>query len=106
MLRDQRGSVTAEYAVTLPVVASMLVLSVGVIGLAAHQLRLSAAAADLARAEARGENATTNTLGYPVTVYREEIGQAHCVTLTASPAKGALSVVNISARSCALRSDS
>lgn len=99
---------SAEFAVTLPVVAAVIALSVGAVALATHQLRLTAAAADLARLEARGEDnsgetSVTASLGYPVTIQRERLADMHCVTLRANPGKGLLSMVVLNARGCALQ---
>lgn len=53
--RDDRGSVTAEFAVVLPAVVLVLVLGAAVLGACGRQVRLQDAAADAARLVARGE---------------------------------------------------
>lgn len=105
VLIDERGSVTAEFAITLPVVGAVLVLCVAAVGLSAQQLRLSAVAAEMSRAEARGESQMDRLLsafGYPVSVQRTRQGDVHCILLSANPGGGALAEVTISASSCAL----
>ena len=52
--RDERGSVTAEFAVALPAMLLVLLLAIGAIALATQRLSLSSAAAQMARLEARG----------------------------------------------------
>ena len=54
---DQRGMVTAEFAVVLPAVVLVLALSVGALGLASDQIRCVDAARAGARAAARGDSA-------------------------------------------------
>ncbi|MEI6590948.1 MAG: hypothetical protein WCO24_02985 [Actinomycetes bacterium] len=55
-LTQENGSVTAELAVTLPVVGFMLAVIVGVFGMQVQRLQLAADAATAARAVARGES--------------------------------------------------
>lgn len=107
-LRDDRGSVSAEFAIALPVIAAVLALCVSAVALTAQQLRLTAASADVARSEARGESLTNeilSTIGYPVVVQRSRSGKMHCVVVSAAPAAGVLSVITLSGRSCAVASD-
>jgi len=52
----ERGSAAAEFAVTMPAVLLVLVMTIGALGAAAHQVRLADAAADAARALGRGES--------------------------------------------------
>jgi len=52
---DDRGSVTAEFAVVLPAVVVVLLLGIGALSSAARLVRLQDAAADAARLVARGE---------------------------------------------------
>lgn len=108
LLRDDRGSVSAEFAVVLPVIAAVLALCMSAVALTAQQLRLTAASADVARSEARGESHTReilSTIGYPVDVQRSRSGKMHCVVVSATPAAGVLSVITLSGRSCAVASD-
>ena len=51
-LRDERGAVTAEFAIVLPVVVAILGLVIGAITLAAHRMTLVSLSAELARFEA------------------------------------------------------
>ena len=106
VLHDTRGSVTAEFAVTLPAVVALVALCIGGIGLAAHQLRLTSLAADLVRVEARGEGSpsTTNTLGTGVVVSRTVADGILCVRLASNPGAGVLSAITIRSQACALRS--
>lgn len=59
--RRQRGSVTAEFAVTLPAVVFVLGLVLGAAALGIVQLRLEEGARLGARAAARGESSETVT---------------------------------------------
>lgn len=54
--RGERGSVTAEFAVLMPAVFLTLGLCIGAVQLVGQQLRLTDAAADAARAAARGDD--------------------------------------------------
>lgn len=53
---DQRGMVTAEFAVVLPAVVLVLALSLGALGLALDQVRCVDAARAGARAASRGDS--------------------------------------------------
>ena len=55
-VRDERGSVAAEFAVAMPAVMLVLAVLLGGIQLAGLQLRAQDAAADAARSWARGES--------------------------------------------------
>lgn len=115
MLGD-RGSVTAEFAIVLPAVLMVLVLSVGSIMIATQRLALTSAAAEMARHEARGDSASANAvlggLGGPgdgqgdaASVARSGSGALHCVTLSMHPGSGLLSAISISGRGCAAVSE-
>lgn len=108
-LRDDRGSVTAEFAVVLPAVLMVLVLAVGAIMLATQRITLTSAAAEVARLEARGDHAAAQArlAGVPshVSVSRATRGPLHCVTLRAAPGAGALSIIQLSSTGCAARSE-
>ncbi|WP_285136032.1 TadE family type IV pilus minor pilin [Microbacterium sp. lyk4-40-TSB-66] len=54
-LLDDRGAVTAEFAVALPAVIIVLALGVGVLGSAAATVRLQHAASEAARLLGRGD---------------------------------------------------
>ena len=59
---DQRGMVTAEFAVVLPAVVLVLALSLGALGLALDQIRCVDAARAGARAASRGDSSGAVTL--------------------------------------------
>lgn len=109
LLSNERGSVTAEFAIVLPAVLVVLALAVGAIMLSAQRLTLSATAAEVARHEARGDGVSASAilgrLGSGVSVQRRGQGPLHCVTLSSVPAGGLLSVVEISASGCAAMSE-
>lgn len=103
--RDDRGAVTAEFAIVLPAVLAVLALAVAAIVLAAHRVALTSAAAEVARLEARGDDdAARHRLaeaGPGTAVSRERDGPLHCVTLRSHPASGLLAVAEVTARGCA-----
>src|SRR5690606_28767795 len=105
--RDERGTVTAEFAIALPIVLVVLGLVVGGVALAAHRITLVSAAADAARLEARGESAEAalTRLGAGVQIDRSTEQGLHCVALSSSPVGGLLSSITVRARSCAAVSD-
>lgn len=108
VVRDDRASVTAEFALVLPVIAALVAICVGAIALSAQQIRLTALAADMARVEARGEGfhrEPSSVMGYAVRAQRSTDDVLLCVELSAHPMSGALAAVTITARSCALRSE-
>ncbi len=104
-LRDERGAVTAEFAIVLPAVLVVLGLVIGGILIVSHRLTLVDAAAEVSRLEARGDAVLAETrlaaLAEGVTVHRSQEGRLHCVTLTSRPGTGLLSAVAVTARSCA-----
>ena len=53
---SERGGVTAEFAVTLPVVVSLLAVLLGAVAAGTQQLRLEEAARAASRALARGDS--------------------------------------------------
>lgn len=105
MMRDDRGSTTAEFAVVLPAVLMVLALMLGSILLGAQRLMLTSAAAEVARLEARGDlaaaGARLGSLAFVSAVQRSREGPLHCVTLSASPGAGLLAAIQLSARGCA-----
>lgn len=107
VLRDTRGSVTAEFAVTLPAVVAIVALCIGGISLATYQLRLTSAVATIARAEARGENVSDTAAILPPgsSVTRRTVAGMLCVELTARPGVGVLEVIRLRSEACALRVD-
>lgn len=58
-LRDDAGSVTAEFAVLVPAVLTVLALCLGAVQSTSLQVRAVDAAADGARSLARGDDAAT-----------------------------------------------
>lgn len=105
ILGDERGGVTAEFAVLLPTILLTLGIVIGGILLAATRVMLVSAAHDLARLEARGDGELVEQrmaqmpAGTTSRTTRE--GGLTCVTLTASPGQGPLANLAISARGCA-----
>ncbi len=106
LLRDERGSVTAEFAVVLPAILAVLALVLGGIMLAGRRIELVSASAELARLEARGDTELAaereQRLPEGVRIVRERSGQLLCVRLQAAPGSGVLAAIGISARSCAI----
>lgn len=96
---------TAEFAVVMPVLLAVLLIAVSAVLLAGHRVALTAAAAEVARLEARGDAAAArarlSALHEAVGVSRSRDGPLLCLTLRARPARGALSAVELSARGCA-----
>lgn len=104
---SDRGTVTAEFAVVLPAVLIVLGVVISGIVLAAHRLTLVSLSGEIARLEARADEGASAQLlervGPDIDVARDALGPLHCVTLTSHPARGILSGVGVSARSCAVR---
>lgn len=105
---DERGAVTAEFALVLPAVLVVLGLVVGGILLATHRITLVSLAGEVSRAEARGDDdvaaAVLARIGRDVDVKRSDEGALHCITLTSSPGAGLLSRVAVTANACAAKS--
>lgn len=103
--RDERGSVTAELAVTLPAVVMVVALAAGSLSCAAAQVRLQDGAADAARLVARGDaGRAAAALSVAVSGASHGVtaeGDLVCVTARASVGFGPVSVP-LEARSCAL----
>jgi len=105
VLRDDRGSVSAEFAMTLPAVAATVVLCVAAVALSTQQLSLTAVAHQLVRLEARGESLQDSEFAAKVSAFaqsRTRTGDALCLTLRAKRGHGPLSAIPITARACAL----
>lgn len=109
LLRDERGTVTAEFAVVVPAVLVILGLVVGGIVIATNRLTLAAAAADIARLEARGDTDLAverlGGAGAGVTVERERRGGLLCVTLKSGPTLGMLAMLAVTGDACAVATD-
>ena len=103
---DDLGSVTAEFAVTLPAVILVLACCLSGMQVAGQQLRLQDAAAAAARSLARGDSAsaTAGRLAPGATVAQRADGELDCVTLTTSSTAvlGAVVGFTLSASGCAL----
>ena len=103
---DERGSVTAEFAIVLPAVLAVLGVVIGGVFIASHRLVLVDAAAELSRLEARGDErlAAERLARLPggVAVERSREGPLHCVALSSRPGGGLLSAVTVNARACAV----
>ena len=103
---DDHGSVAAEFAVVLPAVVLVLLLTAGALGASARQVRLQDAAADAARLVARDEPAARAQTAVAAAVsggmasiaYR---GDLVCVTATAATGVPLLPM-QLTASSCAL----
>ena len=104
---DDRGSVAAEFAVTLPAALLLIVVGVGALAAGAQTVRLQGTAADAARLIARGESQPVDALvgrlpgGADVRV--DEGDRLVCVTLTSPVAVPGLggTGLHVSARGCA-----
>ncbi|MFS0732178.1 TadE family type IV pilus minor pilin [Microbacterium sp. 1P10UB] len=97
-----RGAVAAEFAVALPAVVLVVLLTSAALGACATQVRLQDAAADAARLASRGED--PGRIAQPVaaiggTVAVGARGDLVCVTATA---EAGIIPVTLTASSCAL----
>jgi hypothetical protein len=102
-LLDDRGSVTAEFAVALPAIVLVLMLSLGALAAGMTAVRLQHAAAESARLFGRGDDdrarAVVAGIGATASVGREDT--LVCVDLSA-PIPGPVPLGPLTARSCAL----
>ncbi|MGV8911511.1 MAG: TadE family type IV pilus minor pilin [Rhodoglobus sp.] len=109
VFRDERGSVTAEFALAMPAVALVLVCCLSGVQLAGLQVRLQDAAAAAARSLARDEShesvaSTTSALVASARLTAQHRDDLVCATVSA-PARNALLgllPITLSASSCAL----
>jgi Flp pilus assembly protein TadG len=103
MWRDERGSVTAEFAVAVPAVIIVLALCVGVLASAATAVRLQHVSAESARMLGRGDAARAFTavgeVGASMAVSRA--GGLVCVD-TSAPVPLSVPLPPVTARACAL----
>lgn len=101
-VRDDRGSVTAEFAVALPAVLACLALCLGALHGAAQYGALAAGAAAAARLEGRGDDPAGVVPSAAVAEIERE-GRTVCVRLTGAgdTVLGRLGI-RLSARACAL----
>jgi len=106
---DERGTVTAEFAVALPAVLTVLALCVGAVNVVAQQVQLSSLASSGARMLARGDDSATMRAligaAAPGTAVNESAdGAFTCVRLEREASFGpvALGALVLNARGCAL----
>jgi Flp pilus assembly protein TadG len=100
---DDRGSVTAEFAVALPAVVLLLALCLTGMQAVGQQLRLADATAHAARSLARGESADVAAARAArevpgASITQSTDGDLTCVTGSAPAALG----LTVTASSCAL----
>ena len=108
----QRGSVTAEFAAALPAVLVVLACCLGAVQVVGQQVRITDAAADVARLLARGDTAgpaagLLAAVGPGTSLAQERQGVFVCARLSAPSAFApfAAAGLTLDARSCALASD-
>ena len=104
--KDDRGSVSAEFALAMPAVALVLLLCLSGMQVAGLQVRLQDAAAAAARSLARGDGGSASAVaalipGATTSTYAN--GELQCARVSA-PAAGALAFtgLRLEASSCAL----
>ena len=102
---DERGTVTAEFAIGVPAVLLVLGLVVGALQLSAERVALTALAGDLARLEARGDGALAEQrlaryAGTP-SIERSSDGRVLCVEAEAGPRAGLLAALTVTGSGCA-----
>lgn len=108
MMRDDRGSAVAEFAVAMPAVMLVLTLALGGVAVTGLQVRAQDAAADAARSWARGESSggVAGQVARQVPnarVTRSARGDLVCATVAVRPLGPAAHLgLTVSARSCAL----
>jgi hypothetical protein len=103
---DQRGSVTAEFAVVVPAVVLVMLLCVGLLMATGLQVRLEQAAAQGARLAARGEAEGRVRVGVAVLVDGASLaisrdGDIVCVEVSAAAALP-VPLAPLRARGCSL----
>lgn len=105
--RGERGSVTAEFAASLPAVVLVLAVALGAVQAVGVQVRLQDAAADAARTVARGDDASLAAERVEAALPGAHLvvgddGELVCAVVTRDTALAGLAPVTLSARSCAL----
>lgn len=100
---DDRGAVTAEFAVTLPAILLVLTLGVGALSAGATAVRLQHVAAESARLFGRGDDDRARRVVSEAggTVALDRVDSLVCVDVSA-PAPIPLPVGPLTARACAL----
>lgn len=105
MIRNEEGSVTAEFAVMLPAVLIVVGIIISAITLSSQRILIVSASHEIARLEARGDAnlaaAKIALLPEGTTLSRDERGGLKCIILTLQPVVGPLQVIKISAVGCA-----
>lgn len=99
---DERGAVTAEFAVALPALIVALALGVGALGSVATAVRLQHSATEAARLLGRGDGgglAVVDGVGGSASV--ERVDGLVCVTASA-PIASTLPLAPVTTRACAL----
>ena len=106
-VQDDRGSVTAEFAIVLPVLVLLIAFGIGALGATSARVRLEDAAADAARLVARGDDPLAARHAIVRAVDGAQLGIDHrdglvCATASASVRVLGAIVVPVRAASCAL----
>ena len=104
---DDRGSVTAEFAIVLPVLVLLIAFGVGALSATSARVRLEDAAADAARLVARGDDRAAAAEAVTRAVGGARLGidrrdELVCATATASARVLGVVSVPLTATSCAL----
>jgi Flp pilus assembly protein TadG len=104
-IRDEAGTVTAEFVVALPAVVVVLVVAMAAMSLVGEQVRLQGAVAGAARLLGRGDPGAAAMVeqvaaGGKLTVSRH--GSLVCADAQVPGSLGPLVPITIAARSCAL----
>lgn len=105
-LRDDAGSVTAEFAVAMPAVVLVLGICVGVVVGASVQVRVQDAAGEAARLAARGDDAAValSIAGNAASLDIWDAGELRCARVSAPVLVVGLDLgIRAEAASCALR---
>lgn len=104
---DERGGVTAEFAVVLPAILLILGVVIGAAMLSASRVAHVSAAYDLARLEARGDHnlAAERRKDLPPGATTATVidGNLLCITVTSNPGRGILNVITLTATGCTIR---
>ncbi len=99
---DDRGAVSAEFAVALPAVVIVLVLGIGVLSSASTAVRLQHAVTEAARLAGRGDpQALAAVAAGPGSASVERVDGLVCVSAS-TPVPGPLPLPAVRARACAL----
>ncbi|MBX0299876.1 hypothetical protein K2F54_07780 [Cryobacterium sp. 1639] len=111
-LARERGSITAEFAAALPAVLVVLACCLGAVQVVGQQVRMTDAAADVARLLARGDGAgpaggVLAAVGPGTALAQERQGDFVCARLSGPSAFApfAAAGLTLGARSCALATD-